>query len=66
MPYPQAEHTRSSRVTRAYFDATPDSPDEEVAAELPRHSVFRLIPGPQLTGHYWTLAHTSRRKVASC
>jgi deazaflavin-dependent oxidoreductase (nitroreductase family) len=32
------------RVTRAYFDATPDSPDEEVAAELPRHPVFRLIP----------------------
>ena len=34
------------RVTRAYFDATPDSPDEEVAAELPRHSVFLLIPTP--------------------
>jgi len=32
------------RVTRAYFDATSDSPDEEVAAELPRHPVFRLIP----------------------
>jgi deazaflavin-dependent oxidoreductase (nitroreductase family) len=32
------------RVTRAYFDARPDSPDDAVAAELPRHSVFRLIP----------------------
>ena len=32
------------RVTRAYFDATPDSSDETVAAELPRHAVFRLIP----------------------
>ncbi len=32
------------RVTRPYFDATPDSSDEEIAAELPRHAVFRLIP----------------------
>jgi hypothetical protein len=32
------------RVTRAYFDATPDSSDEAIAAELPRHAVFRLIP----------------------
>jgi deazaflavin-dependent oxidoreductase (nitroreductase family) len=32
------------RVTRPYFDAAPDSPDEDVTAELPRHSVFRLIP----------------------
>src|SRR5262249_12699322 len=32
------------RVTRPYFDATRDSPDEAVAAELPRHAVFRLIP----------------------
>jgi deazaflavin-dependent oxidoreductase (nitroreductase family) len=32
------------RVTRAYFDATPNSSDEAVAAELPRHAVFRLIP----------------------
>lgn len=32
------------RVTRAYFDATRDSSDEAVAAELPRHAVFRLIP----------------------
>jgi hypothetical protein len=32
------------RVTRAYFDASPDSTDEDVAAELARHPVFRLIP----------------------
>lgn len=32
------------RVTRAYFDANPDSPDEEFAAELRRHTVFRLVP----------------------
>ena len=30
------------RVTRAYFDASPDSPDEAIAAELPRHPVLRL------------------------
>jgi hypothetical protein len=32
------------RVTRPYFDATPNASDEAVAAELPRHAVFRLIP----------------------
>jgi deazaflavin-dependent oxidoreductase (nitroreductase family) len=32
------------RVTRPYFDAAPDSPDADVAAELPRHPAFRLIP----------------------
>jgi deazaflavin-dependent oxidoreductase (nitroreductase family) len=32
------------RVTRAYFDANPASPDEEIAAELPKHPVFRLAP----------------------
>jgi deazaflavin-dependent oxidoreductase (nitroreductase family) len=32
------------RVTRPYFDATPTSSDEAVAAELSRHAVFRLIP----------------------
>ena len=32
------------RVTRPYFDATPSSTDAAVAAELPRHPVFRLIP----------------------
>jgi deazaflavin-dependent oxidoreductase (nitroreductase family) len=32
------------RVTRAYFDANPDATDEEIASELPRHPVFRLLP----------------------
>jgi deazaflavin-dependent oxidoreductase (nitroreductase family) len=32
------------RVTRAYFDASPNASDEAVAAELSRHAVFRLIP----------------------
>jgi hypothetical protein len=30
------------RVTRPYFDAAPDSPDDAVKAELPRHPVFQL------------------------
>ena len=30
------------RVTRRYFDATPGSPDEVIAAELRRHPVLRL------------------------
>jgi len=34
------------RVTRAYFDASPNSPDDAVAAELRRHAVFRLVPAP--------------------
>ena len=38
------------RVTRAYFDANPDSTDEAIAAELPRHPVFRLVPR-RLRGH---------------
>ena len=32
------------RVTRPYFDATPDAPDEVIKAELLRHPVFRLTP----------------------
>ena len=32
------------RVTRPYFDASPNSCDEAVAAELRRHAVFRLVP----------------------
>jgi deazaflavin-dependent oxidoreductase (nitroreductase family) len=32
------------KVTRPYFDANPDSPDEAIAAELQRHAVFRLVP----------------------
>ncbi|MFD4628427.1 nitroreductase/quinone reductase family protein [Streptomyces sp. NPDC058284] len=31
-------------VTRAYFDVTADSTDEEFAAEAVRHPVFRLVP----------------------
>jgi hypothetical protein len=31
-------------VTRTYFDANPASTDEEIAAELPKHPVFRLVP----------------------
>jgi deazaflavin-dependent oxidoreductase (nitroreductase family) len=31
-------------VTRPYFDAAPNSSEEDVAAELPRHPVFRLAP----------------------
>ena len=31
------------RVTRPYFDASPNASDEAVAAELSRHAVFRLI-----------------------
>jgi deazaflavin-dependent oxidoreductase (nitroreductase family) len=29
-------------VTRPYFDAAPDAPDDRIAAELPQHPVFRL------------------------
>jgi deazaflavin-dependent oxidoreductase (nitroreductase family) len=32
------------RVTRPYFDAMPTSSSEALAAELPRHAVFRLTP----------------------
>jgi deazaflavin-dependent oxidoreductase (nitroreductase family) len=32
------------KVTRPYFDAGPDSPDDAIAAELRRHAVFRLAP----------------------
>jgi deazaflavin-dependent oxidoreductase (nitroreductase family) len=32
------------KVTRPYFDANPDSPDDAIAAELKRHAVFRLAP----------------------
>jgi deazaflavin-dependent oxidoreductase (nitroreductase family) len=33
------------RPTRPYFDATPDSPDQDVADELHRHAAFRLVGG---------------------
>lgn len=32
------------RVTRPYFNVSPESDDEAVAAELSRHPVFRLTP----------------------
>jgi deazaflavin-dependent oxidoreductase (nitroreductase family) len=32
------------RVARPYFDATPESPDEALLAELPRHPVLALDP----------------------
>ena len=32
------------KVTRAYFDASPESPDDVIAAELERHAVFRVAP----------------------
>ena len=32
------------RVTRPYFDAGPSSTNEEIAAELPKHPVFHLVP----------------------
>jgi hypothetical protein len=38
------EYIRQVRVTAAYFDATPDSSDDAVAAEVERHPVFRLLP----------------------
>jgi deazaflavin-dependent oxidoreductase (nitroreductase family) len=33
-------------VTRAYFDATPESSDEAIVAETLKHSVFRLVSVP--------------------
>jgi deazaflavin-dependent oxidoreductase (nitroreductase family) len=36
-------YMREIRVTRAYFDANPESTDEAIAKELPRHPIFRLI-----------------------
>jgi hypothetical protein len=32
------------RVIRPYFDAAPDSPDDAIKAELPRHPVLELTP----------------------
>src|SRR6266545_3598454 len=40
------------RVTRPYFDASPDSHDDDVAAELARHPVFRLIRAASEGGHF--------------
>lgn len=42
------QYMREIRVTRRYFDATPDSSDETIAAELAGHPVLRLRePGQQ-------------------
>jgi deazaflavin-dependent oxidoreductase (nitroreductase family) len=40
---PLRTYIRKIRVTRPYFDAGPDSPDDAIAAELERHPVFRLV-----------------------
>ena len=40
------EYITRIRVTRPYFDATPDSPDDALMAELATHPVFRLTPKP--------------------
>jgi deazaflavin-dependent oxidoreductase (nitroreductase family) len=37
-------YMREVKVTRRYFDAHPDDPDEVIATELPRHPVLRLEP----------------------
>lgn len=36
------EYLTAVRVTRPFFDVTPDSPLEAFAAEAPRHPVFRV------------------------
>ena len=36
------EYYRCGRVTRPFFDVSPDSPDEAWRAEAPRHPVFQL------------------------
>jgi deazaflavin-dependent oxidoreductase (nitroreductase family) len=40
---PLRTYIEKIRVTRPYFDARPDSPDDAIAAELERHPVFRLV-----------------------
>ncbi len=40
------EYITRIRVARPYFDATPDSPDDAIMAELGTHPVFRLTPKP--------------------
>lgn len=37
------QYLREVPITRAYFDVTPDSTDEQFVAEAPRHPVFELI-----------------------
>ncbi|WP_454858331.1 nitroreductase/quinone reductase family protein [Promicromonospora soli] len=38
------QYLREVPITRPYFDATPGSTDEQIAAEVPRHPVFALLP----------------------
>ena len=38
------QYLRTTPITKAYFDATADSPLEAFAAEAPKHPVFRLTP----------------------
>jgi hypothetical protein len=40
---PLRTYIQKIRVTRPYFDACPDSPDDAIAAGLQRHPVFRLV-----------------------
>lgn len=40
------EYIRRIRVTRPYFDAAPESPDDAIMAEFATHPVFRLTPKP--------------------
>ena len=37
------QYLREVPVTRPYFDVTPDSSDQQIAAEAPRHPVFLLL-----------------------
>lgn len=40
------EYITRIRVTRRYFNAAPDSPDDVIMADLTTHPVFRLTPKP--------------------
>jgi hypothetical protein len=37
----------AGRFVKAYFDVTPESPDDAIAAEAHRHPVFALTPVPE-------------------
>ena len=36
------QYWHEAKITRPYFDVTPESPDEAWASEAPKHPVFRL------------------------
>ncbi len=40
------EYLRSTPIVKPYFNASADAPLEEVAAEVSRHPVFRIIDEP--------------------